>query len=150
MTTALLLLQAASPPAESYLSDFLRTLLALAGVCALGWFGLRQLARRGFGRAGQGADVVRVIARVPLDARKSLYLVRAAGRLLLLGTGEAGPPALIAELDPACLDALGDGRSPGDVAPAPAGAPAPAADSAEPSGRAAPPAPGPGPSAGGS
>jgi flagellar biogenesis protein FliO len=100
VTPALLFLQAAPPAAESYLADFLRTLLALTGVLALGWFGLRQLARRGFGRPSQGAGAVHVIARIPLEARKSLYVVRAGKRVLLLGTGEAGPPSLIAELDP--------------------------------------------------
>jgi flagellar biogenesis protein FliO len=119
VTPALLLLQAAPPPAESYLADFLRTLLALAGVCALAWFGLRLLARRGFGGAGQGvaASAVRVLARIPLEARKSLYVVRAGERVLLIGTGEAGPPALIAELDASAVEAAdsvtGSGPGPG-------------------------------------
>ena len=119
MTAALLLLQAAPPPADSYLIDFLRTLLALAGVCALAWFGLRVLARRGFGGAGKGAAAaaVRVLARVPLESRKSLYVIRAGDRVLLIGTGEAGPPTLLAELDPSSViegrEASGSGSSSG-------------------------------------
>jgi flagellar biogenesis protein FliO len=104
VTPALLLLQAAPPAADSYLADFLRTLLALAGVCGVAWFGLRSLARRGYRGADKAsATAVRVLARVPLETRKSLYLVRAGERVLLIGTGDAGPPALIAELDPASV-----------------------------------------------
>jgi flagellar protein FliO/FliZ len=126
--SALLLLQAAPPPADSYLADLLRTLLALAGVCALAWFGLHRFARRGYAGAGKGAAAaVRVLARVPLEARKSLYLVRAGGRVLLIGTGEAGPPALLAELDPSSVEGAANPEHPAAVTDA-------GADSLPPSG----------------
>jgi flagellar protein FliO/FliZ len=96
-----LLLQAASSLGYGGLAfDLLRTLLALAAVCALGFFGLRWLAGRGVGGAGAGAHPgLRVLRRLPLEPRKSLYVVRAGKRLLLIGTGGEGPPQLIAELD---------------------------------------------------
>ncbi|MFI5306541.1 MAG: FliO/MopB family protein [Polyangiales bacterium] len=86
--------------------DFLRTLLALGAVCALIWFSLRFLARRGLiapARA-HGASL-EVLARLPLEPRKSLYLVRAGKRLLLLATGDGGAPRLLTELDESVLEA---------------------------------------------
>jgi flagellar protein FliO/FliZ len=109
------LLQAASSLGYGGLAfDLLRTLLALAAVCALGFFALRWLARRGVGGAGVGAyPGLRVLRRLPLEPRKSLYLVRAGKRLLLIGTGGDGPPSLIAELDESALAAEQSPESPG-------------------------------------
>lgn len=107
---ALLLLQAA-PPASDYLADLLRSLLAVAGVGLIAFFSLRYLQRRGFGAARGAGAAVRVIARVPLEPRKSLYLVRVGTRVLLIGVGDAGAPSLIAELDPASVDALAGGQA---------------------------------------
>jgi flagellar protein FliO/FliZ len=78
----------------------LQTLLALAAVCILAWVVLRWSARRGF---GMHKGRVRVIERVPLEGRRSLYLVRIGDRVLLIGAGEGGAPSLIAELDPSEL-----------------------------------------------
>ena len=146
MEPALLLLQAAPPAADAYLADFLRTLLALAGVCALSFFVLRWLARRGgLGRLAQGGHGITVLARVPLEARKSLYVVRAGRRLLLLGTGEAGPPALLAELEPDAADpVVGATPAPPDAV---AFQPAPRATPAAPDAVAFQPAPGATPAA---
>jgi len=86
--------------------DLLRTLLALAGVCALIWVTLRFLAKRGLIAPGQARGAsLRVLARLPLEPRKSLYLVRAGKRLLLLATGDGGSPRLITELDESVLEA---------------------------------------------
>ena len=91
---------------SGYLLDLLRTLLALGFVCVLMWLGARWLARRGFGvpQAGSGATL-RVLRRVPLEPRKSLYLVAVGRRVLLIGTGDGGAPSLLAELDAAHIDA---------------------------------------------
>ncbi|HET6334261.1 MAG TPA: flagellar biosynthetic protein FliO [Polyangiales bacterium] len=85
------------------LDSMLRMLLALAGVCALAWVVLSLLARRGLlqfasGLAGKSGRL-RVLERVSLSPRRQLFLVQADSRVFLVGTGEAGPPALIAELD---------------------------------------------------
>lgn len=88
------------------LLDLLRTLLALAGVCLLAWVGARWLASRGFGVPQSGPTAsVRVLRRIALEPRKSLYLVQAGKRVLLIGTGEGGPPSLLAELDAESIDA---------------------------------------------
>lgn len=85
------------------LGPMLRMLLALAGVCALAWVVLSLLARRGLLQFAGGLSGkpqrLRVLERVALSPRRQLYLVQADSRLFLVGTGEAGPPALIAELD---------------------------------------------------
>ncbi len=77
------------------------SLLTLGLVCLLAWVTLRWLARRGI---GQGRQVIRVVARCPLDARRSVYVVEAAGRNFLLGAGEGGL-SLLAELDAAAVGA---------------------------------------------
>jgi flagellar biogenesis protein FliO len=87
--------------APSLLFSVVRTLLALAGVCALAWVSLSWLARRGIGVPGRGKNGrIEVLERIPLGPRKTLYLVRADGRDLLLGTGEGGSPSLIVDLGP--------------------------------------------------
>lgn len=99
---------------ESYLFEMVRALLALAGVCLLAWVLLRMLARRwGHTRFGAKPGAVEVLERVPLDARRALWLVRAGERVLLLGTGDGGAPALVAELDPAKVP----GRAAGSTGP---------------------------------
>jgi flagellar biosynthetic protein FliO len=77
----------------------LQTILALTAVCILAWVVLRWGAKRGLSFGGQGARV-RVIERVVLDARRSLYLVRVGDKVLLIGAGESGAPAVLAELSP--------------------------------------------------
>ncbi len=74
-----------------------RTLLALLGVCALAWFVLGQLARRGVGVGGRAARM-RVLERITLAPRRQLYLVRVDERELLIGAGETGGLMLITEL----------------------------------------------------
>jgi flagellar biogenesis protein FliO len=54
-------------------------------------------ARRLGPRAAAGA--VQVIGRVSLSPKHSVYLLRVGRRVLVLGAGPQGPPALITELD---------------------------------------------------
>jgi flagellar biogenesis protein FliO len=96
-----MLQQAASLALSDYLWDFARSVLALLGACALALLGLRALQRR---TAGQGAGLVEVLQRVALEPRKSLYVVRAGDRLLLIGCGDGAAPALVAELPPEALE----------------------------------------------
>jgi flagellar biogenesis protein FliO len=77
--------------------------LALLGACALALLGLRALQRRA---AGASAGVIEVVQRVALEPRKSLYVVRAGQRVLLIGCGESGGPALVAELSSEVLEQL--------------------------------------------
>ena len=89
-----------APPAplpSGYGASLLQTLLALAAVCVLAWVVLKWSAGRGFGIGARGGRL-RVLERVPLDPRRSVYLVQVDGRCLVLGAGESGPPALLTEL----------------------------------------------------
>jgi hypothetical protein len=65
-------------------------LLALGG-------GIAAAARRFAPVNGTGA--LKVISRVGLSPKHTVYLLRAGGRVLLVGTGPQGAPALISELD---------------------------------------------------
>jgi flagellar biosynthetic protein FliO len=68
---------------------------SLGIVCLVAWGALRLLAGRGVGKA---SGAVRVVARCPLEPRRSVYVVEAAGRCFLIGVGD-GPMAVLAELD---------------------------------------------------
>ena len=89
-----------APPPPSLGAALAQTLLTLAAVCALAWWALRWVSRRGVGRSPAG--VITVVDRVALDPRRSLFVVRVAGKALLLG-GSDGGLALLSELDPAAL-----------------------------------------------
>ena len=69
---------------------------SLGVVCLVAWGTLRLLAGRGVGKA-QGA--IRVVARCPLEPRRSVFVIETAGRCFLVGVGD-GPMALLAELEP--------------------------------------------------
>ncbi len=95
------LLQTADLPG-GYGVALIQTLVALAAVCVLAWVVLKWSARRGLGTVGQGKRV-KVIERVPLDARRSLYLVEVGDKVLLLGAGEGSAPEVLTEVDPKTL-----------------------------------------------
>ncbi len=59
--------------------------------------GLVTAARRFMPQGGAGG--LQIISRVSLSPKHSVYVVRAGRRLLLVGAGPQGPPALISELD---------------------------------------------------
>jgi hypothetical protein len=77
-------------------------LLALGG-------GFAAATRRFAPRTGAGA--LQVISRVGLSPKHTVYLLRAGGRVLLVGTGPQGAPSLISELDevPQVETAIGQG-----------------------------------------
>jgi flagellar biogenesis protein FliO len=86
----------------SLLASALRTLFALAGVCALAYVVLSWLSRRGIGAMARSkSGRLEVVERVTLAPRTSLYLVRVDGRELLVGSGEAGGLSLIKDLSDA-------------------------------------------------
>jgi len=100
-------LQPAAPvspasPVTGVFGELLRVLVVLALISAAAFWALRWAARRGGLGAGlPAADAglsLRVLARLPLEPRKALYLVRVGERTLLLGTGEGGPPSLLVDL----------------------------------------------------
>jgi len=75
--------------------------LSLGLVCLLAYVALKWLSRRG---AGRSEGPLQIIARCPLEPRRSVYVVQAAGRCCLVGVGD-GPMSLLAELDPAAVQA---------------------------------------------
>jgi len=68
---------------------------SLGVVCLVAWGTLKLLAGRGIGKA---SGAIRVVARCPLEPRRSLFVIETAGRCFLVGVGD-GPMALLAELD---------------------------------------------------
>ena len=90
-------------PEPSYGTFLLQTLCVLAVVCVVAWvvlrFGVRRL------HVGGGHGPLRVVARLPLEPRRTLYIVDAAGKLYFVGTSEGGPVTLLAELDQASVEA---------------------------------------------
>jgi flagellar protein FliO/FliZ len=76
-------------------SSLALSFLSLGAVCVVAWAVLRVLAGKGVGRA---SGAIRVVARCPLEPRRSLYVVEVAGRSFLVGVGE-GPMTMLAEVD---------------------------------------------------
>jgi flagellar biosynthetic protein FliO len=72
----------------SYGALALTSLLVLVVVAGGAWVALRLLAR--WLDTRRGAAGVQVVGRVPLEPRRSLYVVEASGRRLLLGVSESG------------------------------------------------------------
>jgi flagellar biosynthetic protein FliO len=89
-------------------SSVVLSFASLGIVCLVAWGALRLLAGRGVGKA---SGAVRVVARCPLEPRRSVYVVEAAGRCFLIGVGD-GPMAVLAELDADRLKAEGDAKVP--------------------------------------
>ncbi|MDX2022717.1 MAG: flagellar biosynthetic protein FliO [Deltaproteobacteria bacterium] len=69
--------------------------LSLGVVCVVAYVALRLISAR---TAGAARGALRVVARTPLEPRRSLLVVDVAGRGFLLASSEAGV-ALIAEVD---------------------------------------------------
>ena len=84
--------------AASY-GDLLVTSLVVLGVVCVAAFVLVRLLGRvlATGRT-RGAHLLDVVARVPLEPRRSLYVVEVAGKTLLVGTSEMGL-SVLSELD---------------------------------------------------
>jgi len=61
--------------------------------------GLSVASRRFMPDPQAGAVGLRVIGRTSLSPKHAVYLLRAGDRVLVLGTGPQGPPALLGELD---------------------------------------------------
>lgn len=99
---AMLQAHAAADLPGGYGVALVQTLLALVAVCVLAWVVLRWSARRGLGIGATGG-AVRVVERIALDARRTLYVVKVGERVLLLGAGDGAAPTMLTEIDPATL-----------------------------------------------
>lgn len=77
-------------------------LIALTVVSALALVALKLVARRGSATAG-----MRVVGRLALEARRSIYLVDVGGRCFVVGVGD-GPMTMLAEVEPPKLPPVVD------------------------------------------
>lgn len=71
-------------PLASYLIETGVTLLAVVALAVLILVGARRLG------IGRPSGPMQLLGRLPLDARRSVYLVQIGGRVLVLGVSEAG------------------------------------------------------------
>ena len=84
--------------AASYGDLLVTSIVVLAVVCVVAFVVVKVIGRfLATGRV-RGAHLLDVIARVPLEPRRSLYVVEVAGKTLLVGTSEMGLNVL-SELD---------------------------------------------------
>jgi flagellar protein FliO/FliZ len=82
----------------SYGDLLITSLVVLAAVSVAAFVAVRVFGRLlATGRA-RGAHLMDVVARVPLEPRRSLYVVDVAGKTLLVGTSEMGL-SVLSELD---------------------------------------------------
>jgi flagellar biogenesis protein FliO len=75
----------------------LQTLMALALVCGLAYVIFRVILPRLAVNYGSN-NMVRIVDRIGLEARKSLFVIEVAGKWMLVASSESGVQ-LIAELD---------------------------------------------------
>ena len=84
--------------AASYGDLLVTSIVVLAVVCIVAFAVVKLIGRfLATGRV-RGAHLLDVIARVPLEPRRSLYVVEVAGKTLLVGTSEMGL-SVLTELD---------------------------------------------------
>ncbi len=83
-----------APPPETggYGLFLFETLLILVAGCVVAWAILRFGVKRLYAAAGGGAPL-------PCEPRRTVYIVEAAGKTLLVGASESGPLTVLAELD---------------------------------------------------
>ena len=88
----------ASGEAASYGDLLVTSLLVLGGVCVAAFVVVRVLGRFLATGSRRGAHLLDIVARMPLEPRRSLYVVDVAGKTLLVGTSEMGL-SVLTELD---------------------------------------------------
>lgn len=75
---------------NSQIVQYIAVLLALAGVLVLAYVTLKVGLPRIFGMNTSGTGPIRVMARYPLEPKKTLYLVEAGSQVFLLASSESG------------------------------------------------------------
>jgi len=85
---------------QGYGIFLLETLLALGIIALAAW----ALVRFGRGRLfrGKGARRIKIVERLPLDTRRSLYVVEVDGSSLLVGAAD-GSVRVLKELGPSAV-----------------------------------------------
>ena len=69
--------------------QYVEVLLALGGVLVLAYVTLRVGLPRIFGMHTSASGPIQIVARYPLEPKKSLYLVKAGTQVFLIGTSES-------------------------------------------------------------
>lgn len=69
-------------------------LIGITVACAAALVWLRRLARARAETAG-----MRVVGKLPLEPRRSIYLVEVGGRCFMVGVGD-GPMTMLSEVEP--------------------------------------------------
>lgn len=82
----------------SYGDLLVTSLIALGGVCIAAFIVVRVVGRFLATGRRRGPALLDVVARLPLEPRRSLYVVEVAGKTLLVGTSEMGL-SVLSELD---------------------------------------------------
>jgi flagellar protein FliO/FliZ len=88
----------ASTSSSSYGELLATSIVVLIVVCVVAYVVVRVARRFVAGQAASGGELLDVVARVPLEPRRSLYVVEVAGKTLLVGTSEMGL-SVLSELD---------------------------------------------------
>lgn len=70
-----------------YASYILQTIVTLLAVCALAFVVLYGARRLGIGRP---RGPIELVGLLPLDARRSIYLVKVARQVIVVGASESG------------------------------------------------------------
>jgi flagellar biogenesis protein FliO len=80
--------------------DYARLMLVLGGILIVAYLGVRYwLPRMAGGLRALSSGPIQVLAQLPLEARKTLYVVKAGRSVMLLASSEAGVQLMTA-LDP--------------------------------------------------
>ena len=74
---------------NSQLLQYAEVLLALAGVLVLAYVVLKVGLPRMFGMRASSGCPIQVLARYPLEPKKTLYLVKTGSQVFLVGTAES-------------------------------------------------------------
>lgn len=74
-------------PVGPYASYVVQTVITLVAVCALAFVVLYGARRLGVGRP---RGPIELVGLLPLEARRSIYLVRVGEQILIVGASEAG------------------------------------------------------------
>jgi flagellar biosynthetic protein FliO len=100
MAASLAQLEPSFSQTEGFGGMLLRSLIVLIGVCLLAYLVIRVGLKRWAKRAGaaKGESRLHMLARLPIDAQRSVAIIQAGKRVFLVGVGE-GQIALLAELD---------------------------------------------------
>jgi flagellar biogenesis protein FliO len=73
---------------QNLLADYVKLMLVLAGIVALAYAALRLWLPKLSGLQQQAKGPIQVLARMPLEPRKNLYIIKAGADYLLVGTAE--------------------------------------------------------------